>query len=504
MINFNRKTIVIIIIAVLIIGFGVWQGFFKKEEPSFTLTEVFRGNISQEVSETGQVKKGEEINLNFKSAGKIEKIYVEVGDNVIIGQDLAKLDASQLFIQLTEAKAGLAVIEAGKKDAQISLESARQKLEDTIATTNERIEKTYKDALSTLDDSYLKIYNSFIFINLLKCTYFERGDVESINIAENKETIERALNQAKFYINKAKDSQNKEDIDTALLEAKEVLLKIKKALENIRNMIEVGGYREIVPIADKNSLDTHKLNINSVHSNIISSQTDISLTKTTNATEINTAQSQVSVLENQLQEGENSLYQAQINQARAKIQLLENQIKDSHLKSPTQGQITKINKKVGEQSMLGDSIVSLLPVVPFTIEADIYEEDVVKINIGNPVDISLVAFPEQSFKGKVISIDPAEKLIEGVVYYQVTIAFEKFPEGVKPGMTADLVIKTASKENVLIIPEDAVQEKDSKIVVEVLKDNLIEEREIKTGLKGSNNLVEVISGLKEDDKILLR
>ncbi|MBL7150137.1 MAG: efflux RND transporter periplasmic adaptor subunit [Candidatus Pacebacteria bacterium] len=502
MINFNRKTIAIIIIAALI-GFGVWQGFLKKEEPSFALTEVVRGNISQEVSETGKVKQGEEINLNFKSSGKIEKIYVKVGDNIITGQDLAKLDTSQLFIQLTEAKAGLAVIEAGKKDAQISLESARQKLEDTIATTNEKIEKNYKDALSTLDDSYLKIYNSFIFIDLLKGTYFERGDIESINIAENKETIERALNQAKFYIDKAKDSQNKEDIDTALLEAKEALLKIKKALENIRNIIEAGGYSGIVPVADKNTLDTHKLNINSAYSNIVTSQTDISLTKTTNATEINTAQSQVSVLENQLQEGQDSLYQAQINQARAQAQLLENQIKDSLLKSPTQGQITKINKKVGEQSMLGDSIVSLLPVVPFTIEADIYEEDVVKINIGNPVDISLVAFPEQSFKGKVISIEPAEKIIEGVVYYQITIAFEKLPEGVKPGMTADLVIKTASKENVLIIPEDAIQKKDSKQIAEVFKDGISEDREIETGFFGTNYMVEVISGLEEGEKVIL-
>ena len=162
---------------------------------------------------------------------------------------------------------------------------------------------------------------------------------------------------------------------------------------------------------------------------------------------------------------------------------------------------------------LTDTIVALLPAVPFEIETDIYEEDVVKINIGNPVDISLIAFPDQIFKGEVASIAPAEKLMDGVVYYKITITFhtpissgtvEKIPEGVKPGMTADLIIQTAQKENVLIIDEEGVQEKDDKIFVEVLKDGKIEEREIETGLLGSDDMIEIISGLEAGEKVILR
>ncbi|PJA82939.1 MAG: hypothetical protein CO146_02130, partial [Candidatus Nealsonbacteria bacterium CG_4_9_14_3_um_filter_37_29] len=138
------------------------------------------------------------------------------------------------------------------------------------------------------------------------------------------------------------------------------------------------------------------------------------------------------------------------------------------------------------------------------IEADIYEEDIVKINIDNPVDISLVALPEKIFKGKVISIDPAQKLIEGVVYYETTINFDEIPDGIKPGMTADLVIKTASRENTLIIPEEAIQKKDDKTIVEVFKEGNIEDREIEVGLFGSNDMVQVLSGLEEGEKLILR
>ena len=518
-----KKRIIISIIVVILLTVGIYQIFLKKEKPTFTLAEVVRGDIIQEVSETGQVKKGEEINLNFKNSGEIKEIYVKTGDKVESGQVLARLDTSQLEIQLSEAKAGLSVIEAGRKDAQISLENARQKLEDTIATANEKLEKAYKDGLSVLDDSYLKIYNSFSFIDLFKRTYFERGDTESINIAEDKDAIGRALDQAKFYIDKAKNSQgeedksssspfadareNKEDIDVALSETGKALLKVKTALEDIRNMVETGGYHDIVSAADKNTLDTHKLNINTCYSNIISSQASISLTKTINATDINTAQSQVSVLENQLREGENGLYQAQINQARAQKQLLEKQIEDDYLKSPAQGQITEINKKIGEmvQPSSSNGVMTFLPTNPFETEVNIYEEDVVKINIGNPVEISLVAIPEKIFKGKVISIDPAEEIIEGVVYYKVKIIFEDdVPENLKPGMTADIKIKTASKENVLIVPEVAIQDVDGKKIIQVYKNKKIEDREVEIGLEGSDAMVEIISGVEEGEKVIVK
>ncbi|NCO80436.1 efflux RND transporter periplasmic adaptor subunit, partial [bacterium] len=89
-------------------------------------------------------------------------------------------------------------------------------------------------------------------------------------------------------------------------------------------------------------------------------------------------------------------------------------------------------------------------------------------------------------------------------YYETTINFDEIPDGIKPGMTADLVIKTASRENTLIIPEEAIQKKDDKTIVEVFKEGNIEDREIEVGLFGSNDMVQVLSGLEEGEKLILR
>ena len=515
----NKKKIIVPILVVLLI-FSIYQAFFKKSKNGLNLAEVERGIITQEISETGRVKKGEEINLNFKNSGKIEKIYVEVGNNVVTNQDLAKLDTSQLYIQLQEAEANFNIINANKSDAQISLKDAQDKLEDTIAAADETIEEVYKDATTTLDDAYLKTYNSLIFINYLRETYFNRGDEQSINLLEDKIKIERAFNQIKSYIEAAKNTSKDEDIDTALSKTEDALSDVKIGLEEARKEMETMLYKDIISSTDKSALDTHKLNINTVYSNVISAQQNISLTKINNKIDIDTAQSKVSSLENQLKESETGLYRAQQTQAEAQISLLENQINDATLKSPIEGQIIKINKREGElvQPTSQEALITVLPKVSFELETNIYEEDVIKMEIGNPVKISLISIPDKVFKGKVAVIDPAEELIEGVVYYKVTIVFdEELPQNVKPGMTADVKIITSEKENVLTVSQEAIQKKNGNKTVQVYsecnsiyhftncyKNKKAEDREVVTGLEGSDGQVEIVSGLQEGEKVILK
>ena len=125
--------------------------------------------------------------------------------------------------------------------------------------------------------------------------------------------------------------------------------------------------------------------------------------------------------------------------------------------------------------------------------------------MGNEVTISLVPFPDQEFSGKVVSIDPAQVIVDGVVYYKVTIAFDNLTVQVKPGMTADVTIKVASRENVLTMPGSAItRQGGDKATVQVMDGNTSTEKEIQIGLQGSNDTVEVISGLSEGQTVLLK
>ncbi|MCK4520502.1 HlyD family efflux transporter periplasmic adaptor subunit [Candidatus Parcubacteria bacterium] len=534
----SKKSIIIIAVILIVVVLVGYQKFFKEAELPFTLAEVVRGDISQEISETGEIKKGEEINLNFKSTGIIEKIYVDKGDIVDKGAVLIKIDDSQLQIQLIEAKAGLDLYQAtldkllagsSPEEIQVSqttvdnaettLENAQKNLDDVWAKADEDLNQAYEDALNVLDDAYLKIYNAFNVVDSVLETYFSKETQESTRVKRKVESIETNMNAVKTYVDSARASSTNENIDSALSKMKTVLEDVYSALTVIRETSENPLYHNPVSAADKSSLDTHRGYISTALTNTVNSQQTISSAKITNTTNINTAEATVSSAQGALKAAQDALavlsaeprqedidlYQAQVNQAKAKVRLLENQIYEAVLRSPADAQITKLHKKVKEmaQPSLQDPVISLLPLVLFEIEVNIYEEDVIKMDIGNPVDISLIAFPSQTFQGEVISIDPAQELIDGVVYYKATINPGEIPDQVKPGMTADLIIKTAFKENVLIIPEDGIQYKEDKKIVEVFKDGSVEEREVVIGLQGSDYMVEVVSGLKEGENIVL-
>jgi multidrug efflux pump subunit AcrA (membrane-fusion protein) len=496
----NKKTILITIGLIIILSFFVYYFYFNAEGFDFSLEKAQIGTVVKEVSETGTIRMSEERNLGFKNTGRIEKINVEVGDVVSLGQILARLDSSQLYIQLQETEANLGVANANMADAQVSLEKARQDLKDSEDSAARDLINAYEDALIYLNNSYLKIYDALNVVKLIQRTYFYSNNQEGLSVKENLGRIEDGLTQTQAYINQAEEKSEYEETEIALAGVEKILMDTANSLEKIRDIIEEPIYRDTVSSTDKTSLDNQRTYIISAYTNIVDIQQTIATTKITNRINANTAKANIFALETKL--AENGFYRAQINQAEAKVSLLKNQIQESVLTSPGKGQITKIEKKEGEIVNLSEVVVSFLPEEKLQVKVDIYEEDIVAVDVGDYVDIVLAAFPEQSFQGFVASIKPSEKLINGVVYYEVVIDFEDTVNQIKPGMTADVIIQTDIKENVLTISKDAIRKNNGKATIMVFKSNNIEEREVEIGLQG-DSLAEIISGLKEGEEVVL-
>ncbi len=196
---------------------------------------------------------------------------------------------------------------------------------------------------------------------------------------------------------------------------------------------------------------------------------------------------------------------AQINQAEIDLKTAEKNFRDSQLYAPIDAVVSFIYSEVGENISLTETSLSpfiTLHAEGLLVEANVPETDIVKIKLKDSVEMTLDAFDfTEKFYVDVVEIDPAETVIQGVIYYKIKTAFTGQNEKIKSGMTVNLDIETDKKENVLLIPIRALKFEDSTKYVEILTNGKPEKRQITTGIE-NDQFVEVLSGLKEGDKVI--
>jgi multidrug efflux pump subunit AcrA (membrane-fusion protein) len=119
--------------------------------------------------------------------------------------------------------------------------------------------------------------------------------------------------------------------------------------------------------------------------------------------------------------------------------------------------------------------------------------------------VTLDAFGDsRPFAGTVTTVDLAETLVDKVVYYEVTVTFADDVAEVKLGMSADVYITTATRQDVLVVPQRAVRsDGDRRYVLVELSPGQTEERTVSLGLRGDDGLVEVLTGLSEGDAVVV-
>ncbi|MFC1655403.1 efflux RND transporter periplasmic adaptor subunit [Patescibacteria group bacterium] len=196
---------------------------------------------------------------------------------------------------------------------------------------------------------------------------------------------------------------------------------------------------------------------------------------------------------------------AQITQAEIDLRTSEKNFRDGQLFAPIDAVVSFIYSEVGENISLTETSLSpfiTLHAEGLLVEANVPETDIVKIKLKDSVEMTLDAFDfTEKFYGDVVEIDPAETAVQGVIYYKIKSAFTGQDDRIKSGMTVNLEIETDKKEDVLLIPIRALKFEDSTKYVEVLNNGGPKKTQITTGIE-NDQFVEILSGLKEGDKVI--
>ena len=156
-----------------------------------------------------------------------------------------------------------------------------------------------------------------------------------------------------------------------------------------------------------------------------------------------------------------ALKEAQIQQAEASLQQAEIDLRYTKIISPVDGIVVSKEVEVGQTVAASFQTPTLFNVAEdltsMQIEASVAEADIAKVKEGQTVEFSVDSFPDEIFYGLVTQVRNNPITTSNVVTYEVIIEINNKEQKLKPGMTANVEIITAQKDNVLVVPNKALR-----------------------------------------------
>lgn len=459
---------------------------------------VSHTDFVNKVSVSGNVVAAQEVDLSFQNSGIIKRVLFTVGGGanqemgVKAGTIIAEIDTKDAYKDI--------------KDAEVSLESAKLSLEKLKLKNSDKnlvadLAKAYDDGFNAMSDAYVDFSDIITGLedvlnedNLSGNSARSHGSI-AVNYRDKSEEL--------YY--KAEKSFKDGRIDFALLNRDSSHVLIKNAInathettkifadviKNTRNFVDYmaeDSSNSSDFVSSQDALAEYTDTINSHLSGLSSAKDDINnYEEAFSDTDLD-----VKDLELTIKQKENDLQDA------------INKLSDYRIRAPFDGVITKIDAKIGEMASSNDPLVSMMSSGTFQIESYVPEVNIALIKIGHEADVTLDAYGEKVFfHAQVVSIDPAETIRDGVSTYKVKLQFNENDERIKRGMTANVSILIFSKPNVIVLPGGVVFERGGKKYVQIREDKQVISKEVTIGDVSPLGQVEILSGLKDGDVVML-
>jgi HlyD family secretion protein len=300
-------------------------------------------------------------------------------------------------------------------------------------------------------------------------------------------------------------------------------------IEKINKQIEAleATYNEAVSGADFEQINTAKLEIENIKNSLEYAEENLQtveeLYKNDAATEkeYKDAQKSVEQLENQLAIGQNQYsllvkglsgnvrdrYEAEIEVLALSLKILEESREKFNIYADFNGIITELDTFKGDMPLAGKKILEVQEYNNLRAYGDFIVEDAVKINEGMEVEIYSedIGINIKNLSIEKIHPKAVSKLSElGIEQKRVMveITLPKEHENLIIGSKVNIKIKIDDKDNILIVPEEAVYEKNEKTYVEVLENGEPKEVEVVLGIE-NEDFIEIIDGLEGGQEVIL-
>ncbi len=391
-----KSTWIKIIIGVVVVGglsaLGYWgyNTYLKATPPVPTAVATIEAGTPT-ISAEGKVQPAQSAQLSFMAAGLVEEVLVKEGETVKKDQVIARLEGSDR-------------LQAAVTLADLELVSAQQALDDLhenagVASTSARV------AAIQAENDYDEAQRQVNYLG-------NPARKEDIQTAEGAVALAEAnMNDARKASNNCTDPENVlcREARVAMYATEQAY---SKAVSNLNYMKSLGN---------KNSEDYR----------------NAAATRDAAYEKMLLAQKQADELAQGPDQSALELAQARLKNAEAQSEAARGALADLELRAPFDGTIVKVNLKVGELAAPGVPAFVLADLSRWqVITTNLVEKDVASLKEGMAAVITLDAFPEQTFQGKVSQISLFGVEQRGSATYAVTLDFDPGGAAVRWEMSA--------------------------------------------------------------------
>ena len=470
---------------------------------------AFLGDLSASATASGTLLPSRASDLSADKPGRVESVYVQVGDRVQAGDELAQLETTDLELNVRLSRqnerlkeASLAELMAGASEAQ--LVSARAAVASAQAQLDDLLSEPSAEEMAALDAD-LRSAEANTWSSSAQLRQTQNG-VKAADIAAAQAALTSAQsNLTSVEIQYSRNpSPDDSQANTALAQAREKVNSAQARLDSLMNG------------PDANQLGSAQAGLSAA-----SAQQDAAVARY-NKELSGAGTAEIAAAEAQLVQAEANLVDlvngptaeeiaaAEAELAQARIDLADAQatLEAATIRAPFNGLISALNFVEGESA--NGPVVSLFDDSSLEVILEVDEADIASLSIGQTAAVTLEAFRNASLTGHITAIAPKAAGSQGssqsssLVVYEVHLALDDIALPLRSGMTADANLVVAEREGVLLVPNQAINADRSAGVysVNVVDGETVKEVAVVIGLR-DRQYTQIIEGLNPGDELVV-
>jgi len=483
---------------------------------------VALSNVQEMINSSVRLSASEELELAFEVAGTVSELEVDEGDSVTAGQILARLNTALFSSEVSQARAGVLAQEAKLQEllsgltdearrsaeaklnsAQLTLDNARAGLQDIIDRHDRLVADARQDLLgSNLSARLVSSENPGSF------SYQPpeiSGNFTGESPGEYRLTLFRSGSPSGYSF-RATSNIDATVVGSVSVDTPQPLGSLGLFIRFPDNFAREASIEWLIEIPNPNaaSYNTLKQALERAEETRDISVREAERRLTEAEATLAVAQSEFEAVTSATRSEQIASQEAVVDQARSALQGAETRLSKTTLRSPISAEIGRRHISVGQTVSPGLPVFSLTDSGIPHLTAFIPEVDIANLTVGDRAVARMDAFPNERFEAEVVFVSPTAIERDGVASFKVRLDLSELDPRLRVGMTGSVDIFTASREAVINLPGRAVfRQDDQNFVRVVVGDREYRRQPVELGLRGSTGRVEIVSGLKEGERVIV-